>query len=166
MTMEIIIDTMRSEDWDAVRTIYEEGIATKNATFETDAPEWDQWDAAHLQDCRLVARANGQVVGWAALSPVSSRCVYAGVVEESVYVSESARGQGVGKKLLLALIEASEQAGMWMIQTGIFPENEASLQLHRNCGFRVVGYREKIGQMDGVWRDTLLLERRSTVVGV
>lgn len=166
MTMEIIIDTMRSEDWDAVRTIYEEGIATKNATFETAAPVWDQWDAAHLQDCRLVARANGQVVGWAALSPVSSRCVYAGVVEESVYVSESARGQGVGKKLLLALIEASEQAGMWMIQTGIFPENEASLQLHRNCGFRVVGYREKIGQMDGVWRDTLLLERRSTVVGV
>jgi phosphinothricin acetyltransferase len=164
--MDVTIEAMQPEDWETVRAIYDEGIATKNATFETAAPEWEKWDAAHLKDCRLVARANGEVVGWAALSPVSSRCVYAGVVEESVYISAAARGQGVGKKLLLVLIEASEQAGIWMIQTGIFPENEASLQLHRNCGFRVVGYREKIGQMDGVWRDTLLLERRSVVVGV
>lgn len=166
MTMEIFIDAMQPEDWPEVRAIYEAGIATKNATFETAAPDWEQWDAAHRKDCRLVARANGTVVGWAALTPVSGRCVYAGVAEESVYVSESARGQGVGKKLLTALIEVSEQCGIWMIQTGIFPENEASIQLHRNCGFRVVGYREKIGQMDGVWRDTLLLERRSRVVGV
>lgn len=163
--MELTIETMQPGDWEAVRAIYEEGIATKNATFETAAPEWEKWDAAHLKDCRLVARLNGQVIGWAALSPVSSRCVYAGVAEESVYISAAARGQGVGKKLLTALIEASEQAGFWMIQTGIFPENEASIQLHRNCGFRIVGYREKIGQMDGVWRDTLLLERRSGVVG-
>ncbi len=160
-----MIDTMRPEDWPSIRTIYEEGIATKNATFETAAPEWEQWDAAHLKDCRLVARLNGDVVGWAALTPVSGRCVYAGVAHLSVYVAAAARGQGVGKALLQKLIEESERCGFWMLEAGIFPENAASIALHKSCGFRIVGYREKIGQMDGIWRDTLLLERRSKIVG-
>lgn len=164
--MDTVIDVMQPEDWPAVRAIYLEGIATKNATFETDAPEWEKWDSSHLKACRLVARLNGQVVGWAALSPVSSRCVYAGVAEESIYISEVARGQGVGKKLLSALVDASERAGIWTLQTGIFPENEISIRLHERCGFRVLGVREKIGQMDGVWRDVVLMERRSQVVGV
>src|SRR5690606_12606162 len=158
--MDVVIDVMQPEDWPAVRAIYLEGIATKNATFETDAPEWEKWDSSHLKVCRLVARLDGQVVGWAALSPVSSRRVYAGLAEESIYISEVARGQGVGKKLLNALIEASEQAGIWTLQTGIFPENEISIRLHERCGFRVLGVREKIGQMDGVWRDVVLMERR------
>jgi L-amino acid N-acyltransferase YncA len=164
--MDTVIDVMQPEDWPAVRAIYLEGIATKNATFETDAPEWEKWDSSHLKACRLVARLDGQVVGWAALSPVSSRCVYAGVAEESIYISEVARGQGVGKKLLSALVDASERAGIWTLQTGIFPENEISIRLHERCGFRVLGVREKIGQMDGVWRDVVLMERRSQVVGV
>jgi L-amino acid N-acyltransferase YncA len=164
--MDIAIEAMQPQDWPAVRAIYLEGIATKNATFETDAPDWEKWDSAHLKDCRLVARLNGQVIGWAALSPVSSRCVYAGVAEESIYISEAARGQGVGRKLLAALIEESEKAGLWTIQTGIFPENTVSIHLHERCGFRVLGVREKVGQMDGVWRDVVLMERRSRVVGV
>lgn len=163
--MNLVIDAMQPQDWPAARAIYLEGIATKNATFETDAPEWEKWDAAHLKDCRLVARLSGQVVGWAALSPVSSRCVYAGVAENSIYIGAAVRGQGIGKKLLGALVEASERAGIWTLQTGIFPENKASLHLHELCGFRVLGVREKIGQMDGVWRDVVLMERRSRVVG-
>lgn len=164
--IDIIIEAMRAEDWPEVRAIYEAGIATKNATFETAAPDWEQWDAAHRKDCRLVARANGQVVGWAALTPVSGRCVYAGVAEVSVYVSEAARGQGVGKTLLNALVAASEQAGLWTLQAGILRENAASIALHEGCGFRLVGCREKIGQLDGVWRDVVLMERRSRVAGV
>ena len=153
--MELKIEAMQPEDWPAVREIYLEGIATKNATFETEAPEWAKWDAGHLKACRLVARSNGQVVGWAALSPVSGRCVYAGVAEESIYIASSARGQGVGKKLLAALVDESEQAGLWTLQTGIFPENQVSIHLHEQCGFRVLGVREKVGQMDGVWRDVV-----------
>jgi phosphinothricin acetyltransferase len=164
--MEISIETMQSEDWPKVREIYLAGIATKNATFETEAPDWAKWDTVHLESCRLVARLNGQVVGWAALSPVSSRCVYAGVAEESIYIAAAARGQGVGKKLLTALVEASEGAGLWTLQSGIFPENKVSLRLHEQCGFRVLGVRDKVGQMDGVWRDVVLVERRSQVVGV
>jgi phosphinothricin acetyltransferase len=164
--MDIIIAAMQPEDWSVVETIYLEGIATKNATFETATPTWEKWDAAHLQNCRLVARLNDQVVGWAALSPVSIRRVYAGVVEESIYISAAVRGQGIGKILLRALVEQSEQNGIWTIQTGIFPENKASIHLHEVCGFRVLGVREKIGQMDGVWRDVVLMERRSKVVGV
>lgn len=164
--MNVEITLMQADDWPAVREIYAEGIATKNATFETTAPEWERWDAGHLQSCRLVARLNGQIVGWAALSPVSSRQVYAGVAEESIYITSAARGQGVGKQLLLALVDASEQAGIWTLQTGIFPENKVSIHLHEACGFRVLGMREKIGQMDGVWRDVAFLERRSKVVGV
>jgi L-amino acid N-acyltransferase YncA len=161
-----LIDAMRPDDWPVVKTIYEAGIASGNATFETRAPEWDVWDKGHRQDCRLVVRLEGDVIGWAALSPVSGRCVYAGVVESSIYIAEAARGRGVGKILLNALIGESEQAGIWTIQTGIFPENVASIALHKACGFREVGIRERIGCMNGWWRDVVFLERRSRVVGV
>lgn len=163
--MNIVINKMTSEDWPAVRAIYLEGIATGNATFETGAPDWEKWDRAHLPDCRLVARKDGRIIGWAALSPVSGRCVYAGVASLSIYVAAAARGQGVGKALLCALIEASEERGVWTLEAGVFPENVASLALHKACGFREVGRREHIGQMGGVWRDVIFMERRSRVVG-
>ena len=163
--MDFTIDAMQPDDWQAVRTIYQEGIATGSATFETEAPSWEVWDAHHRQDCRLVARQGDRVIGWAALSPVSNRCVYAGVAEVSVYVSAEHRGRGVGRALLEALIAGSEDNGIWTLQAGIFPENTASLALHKSCGFRVVGRRERLGQLHGVWRDVLLLERRSPVVG-
>jgi L-amino acid N-acyltransferase YncA len=163
--MDFIVDKMKAEDWSAVRSIYQEGIATGNATFETDAPEWQEWDKTHLGDCRFVARRERQVVGWGALSPVSSRCVYAGVAEVSIYVTASARGEGIGKTLLRTLIEASERQGIWTLQAGVFPENEASIALHKAYGFREVGYRERIGQMNGTWRDVILFERRSEVAG-
>jgi L-amino acid N-acyltransferase YncA len=159
------IDEMNADDWEAVRAIYLEGIATGNATFETSAPEWAGWDAGHLAACRFVARSGGDVIGWAALSRVSGRCVYAGLAEVSVYVMERARGRGVGKALLQALISSSEEGGIWTLQAGIFPENAASVVLHERAGFRVVGKREKLGAMNGIWRDVLLLERRSRVVG-
>ncbi|MBP6016937.1 MAG: N-acetyltransferase [Candidatus Promineofilum sp.] len=155
---------MLAADWPAVRTIYEEGIATGQATFETAAPEWAAWDAARLTAGRLVARRHG-VVGWAALSPVSSRAVYCGVAEVSIYVAATVRGQGIGRALLAALIESSETAGLWTLQAGIFPENEASVALHLACGFRIVGRRERLGLHHGLWRDSLLLERRSSRVG-
>ena len=164
--MNVEIDTMHPIDWQAVSEIYSEGIATRHATLETQVPEWAVWDEKHRPDCRLVARSNGKVVGWAALSPVSSRCVYAGVAETSVYVAGSAQGQGVGKTLLGALVEASEQAGIWTLQAGIFPENAVSIALHEKCGFRIVGRRERLGCLDGVWRDVVLMERRSKIVGV
>lgn len=164
--MDITIEKMTDEHWPAVQRIYHEGIATGNATFETTIPEWIDWNRRHLVEARLIARADGQVVGWAALSPVSNRCVYQGVGEVSVYVAAAARGLGIGKALLQALIDESERAGIWTLQAGIFPENVASLALHKTCGFRVVGYRERLGQMDGVWRDVMFLERRSTVVGI
>ena len=151
---------MRADDWPAVLAIYEEGIATRQATFETEAPSWAEWDAGHLEP-RLVAERDGVVVGWAALSPVSRRPCYAGVVENSVYVAAEARGRGVGRALLGRLVEDADAAGFWTIQTSVFPENAASMALHRACGFRVVGTRERIARLDGVWRDTALLERRS-----
>lgn len=163
---EVVIDAMRPDDWPAVEAIYREGIATGLATFETETPSWERWDAAHRPDCRLVARDGDRVLGWAALSPVSDRCVYAGVAENSIYIAAAARGQGIGKVLLRALIEASEAAGIWTLQTGIFPENAASLALHQACGFRIVGIRERIGQLHGVWKDVVFLERRSRVVGI
>jgi L-amino acid N-acyltransferase YncA len=157
--------TLTAEDWPAVKAIYEEGIASGDATFEQTAPPWPDWDAAHLSGCRLVAiGGDGRVVGWAALTRVSSRCVYAGVAEVSVYVASSARGRGVGTQLLTALVERSETHGLWTLQAGVFPENVASVALHERCGFRVVGRRERLGQMDGRWRDVLLLERRSARV--
>jgi L-amino acid N-acyltransferase YncA len=152
------IRAMRAEDWPAVKSIYEQGVATRQATFETEAPDRDSWDADHLSEPRLVAEENGAVVGWAALSPVSRRSCYAGVVEGSVYVAEDARGRGVGRALLERL--CADAAGIWTIQTSIFTENVASVELHRRCGFRVVGTRERIAQLDGAWRDTVLMERR------
>lgn len=163
--MSFVIEPMREEDWEQVRAIYLEGIATGHATFETTAPVWERWDASHLRDCRFVARSGEVIKGWAALSPVSSRCVYAGVAEVSVYVAERNRGEGVGKALLEALIKASEAAGIWTLQAGVFPENVGSIALHKRCGFREVGRRERIGKMKDVWRDTVLLERRSQIAG-
>ena len=161
----IVIEPMAPGDWDTVRAIYQEGIATGHATFEHSVPDWGRWDAGHLPICRLVARANSKVLGWAALSPVSSRPVYAGVAEVSVYVAEQARGRGIGFQLLSALVEASEEQGIWTLQAGIFPENKASIELHKRCGFRIVGTREKIGRMNGRWRDTVMMERRSSAIG-
>ncbi len=157
---------MRPEDWDAVRAIYLEGIATGNSTFEQSTPDWTAWDQGHLESCRLVARAGNEILGWTALSPVSRRQVYAGVAEFSIYVAERARGRGIGALLLKALIEQSEREGIWTLQSGIFPENRASLELCRRFGFRVVGTRERVGYMSGRWRDVVLLERRSEVAGV
>jgi len=164
--MNITVTSMKPDDWEVVRLIYREGIDTGNATFETETPDWEEWNRSHLQECRFVARSDRQVVGWVALSPVSSRCIYAGVAEVSIYVRSSARGQGVGKALMLALIEESERVGIWTLQGGVFPENAASIALLKSCGFREVGFRERVGQMNGVWRDVLLLERRSKSVGV
>lgn len=152
---------MGPADWPAVKAIYEEGIATGEATFETAAPEWEAWDKSHLP-LRLVAREEGDVLGWAALSPVSERCVYEGVAEVSVYVAASARGRGVGKALLGELVRRSEGAGLWTLQAGVFPENAASLRLHEGAGFRVVGTRERIGRHGDRWRDVVLLERRTS----
>jgi L-amino acid N-acyltransferase YncA len=163
--VECVIDSMVAADWPHVRSIYLEGILTGDATFETEAPDWEKWDASHLPQCRLVARAGAQVVGWAALAPVSSRRVYAGVMEVSVYVAGSFRGRGIGGTLLRALVDCSEQHGIWTLQAGILPENKDSLSLHRRCGFRVVGRRERIGRRNGVWRDVVLLERRSETAG-
>jgi len=161
-----LIEPMKTSDWGQAAAIYAEGIATGHATFETTVPDWPEWDAARLPTCRLVAREEGRMLGWAALSPVSSRAVYRGVAEVSVYVAASARGRGVGRALMEALVAASEQNGLWTLQAGIFPDNEASVVLHRQCGFRVVGQRERIGRMDGRWCDVLLLERRSEVAGM
>lgn len=155
---------LRPGDWSEVAHIYAQGIATGNATFETAVPSWEDWDDSHLRELRLVAEEDGQVVGWIALSPVSSRPCYAGVAEISVYVAESARGRGVGSGLLDALVDSAERDGIWTLQTSVFPENGASLALLRRFGFRVVGTRERIGRLHGVWRDTVLVERRSEVV--
>ncbi|WP_426492243.1 N-acetyltransferase family protein [Hymenobacter sp. 102] len=162
----MLITPMTAAHWPAVKAIYEAGIATGNATFETQAPAWDAWDKAHLGHSRLVAvDAAGAVLGWAALSPVSSRCVYGGVAELSIYVGTEARGQGVGRQLLQALIADSEAHGIWTLQAGTFAENTASIGLHTQAGFRVVGYRERIGRHHGVWRNTVQLERRSPSIG-
>ena len=157
---------MDPSHWEAVARIYLEGIATGNSTFQTNAPTWEEWDSAHTTNCRLVAMDKSQVLGWAALSTVSGRCVYAGVAEVSVYVSESARGKGIGKSLLQALITESEKNNYWTLQAGIFPENTASIRLHQHAGFRIIGTRERVGKMHGVWRDSLMLERRSKIIGI
>ncbi len=165
--METNIRKMTLEDFPAVAKIYQEGIATGNATFQTTAPNWESWDKDHLQYCRFVAENKaGEVVAWAALVPVSGRCVYAGVAELSVYVSKAARGLGIGRQLMEKLITESENNGIWTLQAGLFPENIGSMHLHLKTGFRQIGYRERVGQMsDGRWRDTLLFERRSVTVG-
>ena len=180
--MDYPIVPMLPNHWPAVREIYREGIATGNATFETELPEWEKWDSSHLKKYRLVALEpneveedaadlvinvdKGCVVGWAALSPASNRHVYRGVAEVSVYVAGAFRGRGVGRALLEALAQESEVNGIWTLQAGIFPENTASIALHKSCGFRKVGIRRGIGKLGDAWRDVVLLERRSTRVGV
>lgn len=164
--MEFAVEEMQQHDWKAVIEIYDQGLETRQATFETRSPSWEQWDANHLSHCRLVARSKGVVVGWAALSPVSRRVVYSGVAEVSIYIAASARGQGVGRGLMRALIEQSELHGFWTLQSSVFPENLGSVALHINHGFREVGRRKRIAKLDGVWRDTVIFERRSAVVGV
>jgi L-amino acid N-acyltransferase YncA len=164
--MDLVIDRMRPEDWDDVVRIYLEGIATGQATFETVAPSREGWESAHLPGGGLVARAGGAVAGWAALSPTSARRVYSGVAEVTVYVAAALRGKGIGRELLGRLVALSEELGIWTLQAAVFPENEASLRLHTSLGFREVGRRKRIGKMNGVWRDVLLLERRSESVGV
>ncbi|WP_318343480.1 GNAT family N-acetyltransferase [Flagellimonas baculiformis] len=162
----MIIRNMIASDWEQVANIYSEGIATGFATFETSAPDYGQWDSSHTTHSRLVAEDNGTVLGWAALSPVSSRCVYGGVGEVSIYISAQSRGKGIGRLLMERLIEESEKAGFWTIQSGIFPENIGSIKLHEKMGFRYIGKRERIGKINGVWKDNLLFEKRSRSVGL
>jgi L-amino acid N-acyltransferase YncA len=164
--MTLRLDPLLPSDWPAVREIYLEGIASGQATFETEAPTWEAWNGSHSPLARLVARQGDTVVGWATLSPVSSRKAYAGVAEVSVYVAQSQRGGGLGRQLLEALIGESETNAIWSLQAVMFPENAASVALHRRCGFREVGRRERIGKLGGVWRDTILLERRSRRIGL
>ncbi len=160
----VSIRAMRPDDWTAVRAIYEDGIATGHATFETAAPSWEEWDGDHLVSPRLVAELDGVIVGWSALSPTSRRAVYRGVAEVSVYVGAAHRGRGAGRALLGALIDGSDAEGIWTLRAGVFPENSASLALHRSLGFRVVGTHERVGRMGDRWRDVVVLERRSPVV--
>jgi phosphinothricin acetyltransferase len=163
---EIQIRTMNEDDWQQVAFIYKQGIDTGNATFQQEVPTWDEWDGGHLKSCRLIAEIGDKIAGWAALSAVSKRQVYSGVAEVSVYISNGYKGEGVGTILLKSLITASENENFWTLQVGIFPENTASLKIHENLGFRRVGRREKIGELNGIWRDTILLERRSSIIGV
>jgi len=160
----VIVRDLRSEDWPEVARIYREGIEAGNATFETEVPTWEAWDATHLPAHRFAAERDGRVVGWIALLPVSSRECYSGVAEVSLYVGEGERSQGVGRELVAAALESAERAGIWTLQTSVFPENEASLRLLRRFGFREVGVRERIGRLHGIWRDTVLVERRSEVI--
>lgn len=165
--MELItIQPLTASHWPDAARIYEAGIATGNATFQTEVPSWEAWGKAHRPDCRLVALYKGKVVGWAALSSVSARPVYAGVAEVSIYIDPAFRGQGVGDGLMTALIDESETQGVWTLQSGVFPENAASMRLHQKHGFRTIGIKEKIGKMNSVWRDVAMLERRSRVAGI
>jgi len=165
--LKIDIKNIEQEDWVVVANIYQMGIETGNATFEIEIPTWQEWNNAHLRSCRLAAWTENNLVGWAALSAVSDRCVYGGVAEVSVYVELEYNGKGIGTKLLQELIDQSEKEGIWTLQSGIFPENSASIKLHRKLGFREIGFREKIGKMNnGIWRDNIILERRSKIVGI
>lgn len=169
--MTLTIRSMRAEDWPTVERIYQEGIDTGNATFEASPPSWEDFDRSKIADPRLVAERDGEVVGWAAASRSSSRCVYEGVIEHSVYVAADERGRGSGRVLLDAFVTAAEAAGIWTVESGVFPENEASMALHRSLGFREIGRRERVGKMGfgpyaGEWRDVVLIERRSPVIGV
>ncbi len=163
---DILIAPLQCAHWNQVRAIYLEGLETNQASFETAAPDWPDWDAAHLPRCRLVCACGVDVLAWAALSAVSPRRVYRGVAEVSVYVAGPARGQGIGRRLLEGLILESEAHGIWTLQASIFPENAASIRLFERCGFRLLGRRERIAQHHGTWRDTVIYERRSTTVGV
>jgi L-amino acid N-acyltransferase YncA len=162
--MKLEVVRMTNADAQEVLAIYDEGITGRQATFETIVPSWEQWDAAHVPECRFVAKSNGTVLGWAALSRTPSRQCYAGVAEASVYVRSTARRQGVGRALLEKIVVESESAGFWTLQGSTFPENKASLKLQAQCGFREIGRRERIAKLDGVWRDTVLTERRSALL--
>jgi L-amino acid N-acyltransferase YncA len=164
--IEINIEKMSDDLWEDVKRIYLAGIATKNATFEQQSPDWDRWDKAHRKDCRFIARIDNKITGWAALSNISERCVYSGVAEVSIYVDPDYARQGIGDQLMSSLIKGSESNGIWTLQAGIFPENISSIKLHEKYGFRIIGVREKIGKMDGKWRDVFLLERRSKKTGI
>ncbi len=157
---------IEQENFYQVTEIYRQGIETGIATFQNDIPDWESWDKSHSKDCRIAAFEDDEMMGWAALTPVSGRCVYAGVAEVSIYVASNYQGRGVGEFLLNHLITASEEAGLWTLQSGIFSENIASIKLHEKCGFRKIGYREKIGKKDGVWKDNIIMERRSKIVGI
>jgi L-amino acid N-acyltransferase YncA len=164
--MEIFFRNMIADDWEKVAEIYRQGIETGNATFEQKIPSWEVWNQAHLENCRILACSGSELAGWAALSPVSSRCVYAGVAEVSVYVSNNYKGRKVGFRLLEQLILQSEKSGIWTLQAGFFPENIASISIHKALGFREIGFHEKIGKINDTWRDTILLERRSKTIGI
>lgn len=165
--MDYAIREMSQRDWEQVKSIYEDGILTGNSTIEKAAPSWGKWDAGHIKSCRIVAIFENTVIGWVVLSPVSSRCAYAGVAEISLYIAPKHWGKGVGTMLLKKMISCSEENGFWTLHSGIFPENTASLALHKKCGFREIGRQEKVGRMpDGTWRDVVLMERRSQIVGI
>lgn len=164
--MSIKLRKLTASDWTSVAEIYKQGIETGNATFQQAIPSWDEWNKAHISTCRLIIEVDNEVAGWAALSAVSSRPVYAGIAEVSVYVGSKYRGQQIGTKLLEAIISESESKGFWTLQAGIFPENLASIAIHKKAGFREIGYREKVGKMKDIWRNTVLLERRSTIIGI
>ncbi|WP_342597938.1 N-acetyltransferase family protein [Psychrobacillus sp. FSL H8-0483] len=166
MDQDLKFDEMTASDWQQVQAIFTEGIHTGNATFQTKAPTWEEWDMSHSKECRLVARLNGEVAGWIALSPISSREAFSGVSEVSVYVTHSVTGMRIGSKLLKELVTASEKHGFWTLQSMIFPENEGSIKLHRKFGFEEIGTPKRMGKLNGVWRDVVLLERRSNVVGI
>ncbi|MFT4203382.1 MAG: GNAT family N-acetyltransferase [Chitinophagaceae bacterium] len=160
------IQKIEQKHYSQLAEIYRQGIETGNATFETNVPDWESWDKTHLPECRIAAFEGETMTGWAALTPVSGRSVYAGVTEVSVYVADDFRGKGIGKLLLQQLIAKSDQNGLWTLQSGIFAENTSSIKLHEKCGFRLIGFREKIGQLNGVWKDNVIMERRSKIVGV
>lgn len=166
MNSSLVFKTLEKSDWALVSKIYQEGLDTGHASFETRDPSWEEWDNKHLKHCRIVAELNHNVIGWAALSPISSRYVYRGVAEVSIYVSNEFKGQKTGTKLLEKLIIESESHNIWTLQSGVFPENKASIAIHKNLGFREVGFREKIGKINGVWRNTILLEHRSKIIGI
>lgn len=164
VTMEI--RPITKDNFSEVVDIYKQGLATNIATFQNDLPQWEDWNKGHLDFCRISIYENNKMLGWTALTPVSSRCVYAGVAEVSVYIAQKERGKGIGKILLNELIKQSEANGIWMLQSGIFSENQSSIKLHEKCGFRMVGYREKIGKKNGIWKDNVLMEHRSKNIGV
>lgn len=166
MTTDITVDFMQNTDWPAVCAIFQEGIDGGNATFSTTTPTWEEWDQGHLKEARFVAKIQDEIVGWIALSPFSSRDFHRGVVEDSIYLSSKAQGKGIGSKLLEACIQESEKQMIWLIQSQIFTENISSIKLHEKFGFYPVGVRKKIGKHNGVWRDVLLMDRRSEIAGV
>ena len=160
------IRPITKDNFSEVVEIYKQGLATNIATFQNDLPQWEEWQKGHLDFCRISIYEKNIMLGWTALTPVSSRCVYAGVAEVSVYIAQNERGKGIGKILLNELIKQSEANGIWMLQSGIFSENQSSIKLHEKCGFRMVGYREKIGKKNGIWKDNILMEYRSKNIGV